>query len=66
MFLKVASDVITSFLFVFLDLMFTKDIFPNNRKVAKTILVFKSGSKLDINNYIIDPFQFFLHLQGWL
>ena len=51
MFLKVASDVITPFLFVFLDLMFTKGIFQDNCKVAKIIPVYKSGSKLDINNY---------------
>ena len=49
--LKVASDVITPFLFVFLNLMFTKGIFPDNCKVAKIIPVFKSGSKLEINNY---------------
>ena len=31
--------------------MFAKGIFPDNCKVAKIIPVFKSGSKLDINNY---------------
>ena len=51
MFLKVASDVITAFLLVFLDLVFTKGIFLDNCKVAKIIPVYKSSSKLDINNY---------------
>ena len=54
MFLKVASDVITPFLFVFLDRMFTKDIFDVYErycKIAKIIPVYKSGAKLDINNY---------------
>ena len=54
MFLKVASDIITPFLFVFLDRMFTKgifDVYERYCKVAKIIPVYKSGAKLDINNY---------------
>ena len=54
MFLKVASDVITPFLFVYLDRMFTKgifDVYERYCKVAKVIPVYKSGANFDINNY---------------
>ena len=49
--LKIAATVIAPYLQCFFDLLFSRDIFPENDTLAKVIPIHKKGNKNDPNNY---------------
>ena len=50
-FLKSAKHVITPFLQLFIDDMFSEGYFPSSCKIARITPIFKNGAKDEINNY---------------
>ena len=49
--LKISAPLIVPHLVIIINKSFKPGIFPHALKLAKVIPIFKSGSKLDINNY---------------
>ena len=49
--LKIAAHIIVPQLVSIINTSFTTGIFPDRLKLAKVIPIFKTGSKLDVNNY---------------
>ena len=50
-FIKVARFVVTPYLNLFLNFVFTEGIFSSNCKVARIVPIYKTGAKDDMNNY---------------
>ena len=50
-FLKVASNIIVPGLCCFFDDAFVVGLFPQSRKIAKVVSLFKSGSTESLTNY---------------
>ena len=50
-FLKTAANVIAPYLALLIDFMFTNGVFPDSLKIAKVVPIYKSGSKLQVQNY---------------
>ena len=50
-FLKSAKHVITPFLQLFIDYMFSEGYFPSSCKIARITPIFKNGAKDETNNY---------------
>ena len=50
-FIKVARFVISPYLNLFLNFVFTEGSFPSNCKVARVVPVYKTRAKDDMNNY---------------
>ena len=50
-FLKVAANILSSFLALLFHHIVSSGIFPYSLKIAKFVPVFKAGSKTNINNY---------------
>ena len=50
-FLKAAKEVITPYLTLFIEYMFTEGIFPRSCKIVRIAPIFKSGAKDEASNY---------------